>query len=51
MDFSPNHWIGVFQLGLSLAALVGGLILFVALILIGLNQPPTKEHNDDQPLR
>ena len=38
MDFSPNHWIGVFQLGLSLAALVGGLILFVALILIGIDQ-------------
>ena len=54
MEFSPNDWIGVFQLGMALFALVGGLILFVALILIGLNQPTIteeEEHNDDPPLR
>ena len=48
MDFSPNHWIGVFQLAMALFALVGGLILFVGLILIGLYQPtlPTEEEED-----
>lgn len=67
MEFSPNHWIGVFQLGMALFALVGGLILFVGLILIGLYQPtipkeefliglnqptlPEEEEEDDQSLR
>ena len=51
MAFSPNDWIGVFQLGMALFALVGGLILFVGLILIGLYQPPlpTEEEEDDLP--
>ena len=39
MELSPNDWISVFQLGMALFALVGGLILFVGLILIGLYQP------------
>ena len=67
MELSPNDWIGVFQLGMALFALVGGLILFVGLILIGLYQPtipkeefliglnqptlPEEEEEDDQSLR
>lgn len=53
MDFSPTHWIGVFQLAMALFALVGGLILFVGLILIGLYQPPlpTEEEAEDVPPR
>ena len=53
MELSPNDWIGVFQLAMALFALVGGLILFVGLILIGLNQPtlPEEEEEDDPPLR
>lgn len=47
MDFSPDHWIGVFQLGMTLFATVGALIIFVALIMIGLNSPTTKEEHDD----
>ena len=41
MDFSPDHWAGVLQLGMALFALVGGLIICAALIMIGLNSTIT----------
>jgi hypothetical protein len=48
MDFNPDHWLGVLQLGLYLSATVGALIMFVALILIGLNSRTTTEQQEEQ---
>ena len=54
MDFSPDHWAGALQLGMALFALVGGLIICAALIMIGLNSSITtttttteEEHDHD----
>ena len=49
MDRYPSQWSEVIQIGLALAATVGGLILLASLIMIGLSGavPRPEDNNED----
>ena len=49
MDRYPSQWAEVVQIGLALAATVGGLILLASLIMIGLSgaAPPKPDEPEE----